>query len=133
MKPIKPTRDFSQRINELNEQAYQITQNHGTERPFSGPHLEEKRLGSFLCVVCDETLFSSKHKYESGSGWPSFFDEAVGAQITKKTDHSHGMIRTEVLCGTCDAHLGHLFPDGPRPTGLRHCINAHALNFKPEV
>jgi peptide-methionine (R)-S-oxide reductase len=117
----------------LTPEQYEITRCSATERPFTGPWLDEKREGTFVCVCCDTPLFRSDTKYESGSGWPSFFD-AIGADvIATREDLSHGVRRIEILCAKCDAHLGHIFPDGPKPTGLRYCTNGHALDFKPDA
>ena len=115
----------------LSEEQYRITRCGGTEPPFSGAYHDFKEDGSYHCVCCGAPLFDSRDKFDSGSGWPSFSDRAEGAEIRELTDTSHGMIRTEVRCGRCDAHLGHLFPDGPPPTRLRYCINSAALHFRP--
>ena len=119
----------------LTEQQYAITQKAATERPFSGPHLQEKRQGTYLCVCCQTALFDSASKFDSGTGWPSFFDcikseAATKAHVVCRQDTSHNMTRTEVVCGHCSAHLGHVFDDGPPPTGQRFCINGHALSFQ---
>lgn len=114
----------------LTEEQIQVTQFCGTEPPFSGKLLDEKREGKFICAVCMEVLFDSSTKYESGSGWPSFFDAAEGS-IETKVDNSLGMVRTEILCKVCSSHLGHVFPDGPRPTGNRYCVNSLSLDFLP--
>lgn len=116
----------------LSEDQYRITREHGTERAFTGPYLNEKSSGQYLCVCCGETLFSSDSKYDSGSGWPSFYQPAGADAVSEHSDSSFMMRRTEVRCGRCDAHLGHVFPDGPRPTGLRYCINGAALNLKKD-
>ena len=106
-------------------------QGHGTERPGSCALLHEKRPGAFSCAGCGQTLFVANRKFESGTGWPSF-DTPVDGAIEETVDRSHGMVRTEVHCSQCGSHLGHVFPDGPPPSGLRYCINGVALNFEPE-
>jgi peptide-methionine (R)-S-oxide reductase len=116
----------------LTPEQYRITRKHGTERPFTGPHLDNKQPGIYTCVCCGTPLFSSETKYDSGSGWPSFYDLLDAGTVVEHRDMSLGMERIEVRCANCDAHLGHVFPDGPRPTGLRYCINGTALDFKPE-
>ena len=113
----------------LTPEQYEVTQNHGTERAFTGIYNDEKRDGVYNCVVCDEALFSSDTKYESGSGWPSFYQPIDESKVELKEDRSYGMVRVEVLCATCGAHLGHVFPDGPRPTGERYCMNSASLNL----
>jgi peptide-methionine (R)-S-oxide reductase len=117
--------------NELTEEQYRITRLGGTEPPFSHPYYFEKRPGRYHCVVCGAPLFDAAAKYESGTGWPSFHAPISAAALREREDTSHGTRRTEVRCASCDAHLGHVFPDGPPPTGLRYCINGTALLFEP--
>ena len=114
--------------NHLSQEQFEVTQNCGTEPPFSGELLYEKREGIYSCVDCDFSLFESDTKFESGTGWPSFYD-ALDDTITTKEDLSYGMKRIEISCRNCNAHLGHVFPDGPRPTGLRYCVNSLSLSF----
>ncbi len=110
---------------------YAVTQKAATEPAFTGTYWDHHEAGTYRCVACGAPLFASDEKFDSGCGWPSFFDMADGARIATRTDTSHGMVRTEVRCGSCGAHMGHLFEDGPRPTGLRYCINSAALDFEP--
>jgi peptide-methionine (R)-S-oxide reductase len=117
---------------QLSPEAYKVTRKHGTERAYTSPLNAEKREGMFHCVCCGAPLFSSDAKFESGTGWPSFTQPADAAEVSEHDDRSFFMRRTEVRCAKCDAHLGHVFPDGPDPTGLRYCINGVALEFEPK-
>jgi peptide-methionine (R)-S-oxide reductase len=117
---------------ELSPEEYRILREKGTEAPFTGEYVNEKREGVYRCRACGTPLFSSDTKYDSGSGWPSFYEPMDRANVAEHEDRSHGMRRTEVLCAACDAHLGHVFPDGPRPTGLRYCINSCSLDLDPD-
>jgi peptide-methionine (R)-S-oxide reductase len=117
---------------ELTPEQYRVLREHGTERAGTSPLNHEKRQGEFLCAACEQALFESGTKYESGSGWPSFYAPKEGAVATQE-DRSLGMRRVEVHCASCGGHLGHVFPDGPQPTGLRFCMNGAALKFKPSA
>lgn len=116
---------------ELSPDQYRVLRECGTERAFTGAYWDEKRPGLYRCAGCKEVLFDAGTKYDSGSGWPSFWEAVSEARVKRVEDRTHGMVRVEVRCAACDGHLGHVFPDGPRPTGERFCINSLSLDFEP--
>ena len=128
----KESTNHDKDIGHLTEEQFNVTQEKGTEAPFTGDYLHNKESGDYLCVCCGNRLFNSKTKFDSGTGWPSFYDIDTDTSVKIKSDHSHGMVRNEVLCGECGAHLGHVFSDGPAPTGQRYCINSLSLDFEED-
>lgn len=116
----------------LDPTQFRVLRQGATEPPFSGKYVDEKRPGVYACAGCGTELFESETKYESGSGWPSFYEPIGEDRIVEKQDTSHGMVRTEIVCANCGGHLGHVFPDGPRPTGMRYCVNSASLELNPE-
>jgi len=127
-RPIPTDDELRQRLTPMQ---YEVTQRAATERAFSGEYWNVDDDGTYHCIVCDEPLFSSETKYDAGCGWPSFTDPLAQEKITRKEDRTHGMLRVETVCANCGAHLGHVFPDGPGPTGDRFCMNSASLDLKP--
>lgn len=123
--------DLSELRQRLTPEQYAVTQQAGTERAFTGQYWDCDDDGTYRCIVCGVELFSSTTKFDAGCGWPSFYEALDESKVTRRADHSHGMVRVEVLCSRCDAHLGHVFPDGPEPTGERFCMNSASLNLEP--
>jgi peptide-methionine (R)-S-oxide reductase len=129
----KITKSDAEWRSQLTDEQYRITRQRGTERAFTGKYNENKSSGTYACICCGQELFSSDAKFDSGTGWPSFYQPIVQGSVATKEDNEYGMRRVEVLCSRCDAHLGHLFPDGPRPTGLRYCMNSASLDLKTKT
>ena len=132
-KPEKVTKSDAEWRAQLSDIQYQVARKHGTERAFTGEYHDAKASGTYTCICCGQPLFSSETKYDSGTGWPSFWSPVDDEAVELKEDGSLFMRRTEVLCSRCDAHLGHVFPDGPEPTGNRFCMNSASLNLEPET
>jgi len=127
---MKDQQDKKKWKSELEPEQYNTLFEKGTERPFTGKYYHHKEDGTYLCAACGNALFDSDTKYESGSGWPSFYKPLKTEAVAEEKDISHGMVRTEIQCSNCGGHLGHVFPDGPNPTGMRYCINSSSLKFK---
>ncbi|WP_109341047.1 peptide-methionine (R)-S-oxide reductase MsrB [Saliniradius amylolyticus] len=125
------TKTEQQWRDQLTDEEYRVCRQKGTEAPFSGDLLDNEATGHYICTCCGARLFESDTKFDAGCGWPSFFEESPEGNVAYQEDRSHGMIRTEILCQQCDAHLGHVFPDGPPPTGKRYCVNSVSMKFIP--
>jgi peptide-methionine (R)-S-oxide reductase len=130
--PVKIMKTNAEWRDQLTPEQYYVTREHGTERAFTGPHWDEKKAGLYRCICCDEPLFRSETKFDSGTGWPSFFEPLTAEAVSEHDDRGWFMRRTEIRCARCDAHLGHVFNDGPRPTGLRYCMNGTAMSFSAD-
>lgn len=130
-KTLKVEKSESEWREQLTPEQFHVTRQHGTERAYTGPNWDNKAPGIYRCVCCDRPLFDSETKFESGTGWPSFHAPIEPDAVTEHKDRSWFMTRTEIRCADCDAHLGHVFPDGPKPTGLRYCMNGVAMTFEP--
>jgi peptide-methionine (R)-S-oxide reductase len=132
-KPAKIERSEQEWREQLTPEQYRILREHATERPFTGPYWNSSEPGLYRCAGCHTPLFYSDTKFDAGCGWPSYFEPVTPDAVTEYRDMSHGMVRTEIRCAACDGHLGHVFPDGPKPTGLRYCINGYSMVFEPKV